>query len=361
MATEGEGKDAPRGQGKRQELARLCHRAGLLPLLKGVRKLARAEVRVLAYHRVLAIGDGADFEFDPALVSASPERFREQMAMVRRRFSPISCADLIAALDEGREIPRDAVIVTFDDGYDDNYRIAFPILRELGMPATFFVSTGHIDSGLPYAYDWLVHMICVATAPTLDVAKVDMHVALPPTVRERHAVAADLLDRMKWLDDADQSAIILGLQREWSMPRARHPDCQPMTWAELREMQAGGMDIGSHGVHHRMLARLPKAEMAAEIRASQEALTRELGPAPRTLSYPVGGPNAYNEDVIASARENGFRAAFNYISGSNALPVAAKRYALNRLPVEYETDIGWFAGIMTWPELFSYPTRLRIG
>ena len=361
MGINGEAHQAQPARGKRQELARWCHRAGVLSAVQRVRTLARAEVRVLAYHRVLDIGDASRFEFDPALVSASPEHFREQMTYVRDRYHPVSSSELISLVEEGRPLPRNAIIVTFDDGYDDNYRIAFPILRELGVPATFFVSTGHIDSGLPYAYDWLVHMICVATAPTLDVAKVDMHVALPPTVRERHAVAADLLDRMKWLDDADQSAIILGLQREWSMPRARHPDCQPMTWAELREMQAGGMDIGSHGVHHRMLARLPKAEMAAEIRASQEALTRELGPAPRTLSYPVGGPNAYNEDVIASARENGFRAAFNYISGSNALPVAAKRYALNRLPVEYETDIGWFAGIMTWPELFSYPTRLRIG
>ena len=78
---------------------------------------------------------------------------------------------MIDALDHGRALPRRAVVVTFDDGYDDNYRVAFPILRELGMPATFFVSTGHIDSGRAYAYDWLVHMIRTVHAARLQVAE----------------------------------------------------------------------------------------------------------------------------------------------------------------------------------------------
>ena len=360
MGLNGEARQAQPGGGKRQKLARWCHRTGVLSVVQRVRTLARAEVRVLAYHRVLDIGDGSRFPFDPALVSASPEHFREQMRYIRDRYRPVSTSELVALLEQGRAPPRDAVVVTFDDGYDDNYRIAFPILKELGVPATFFVSTGHIDNGLPYAYDWLVHMICTTHASRLTVPEVSLDIVLPSPLQERHAIGADLLDRIKWHNDAAQNAIIARLEREWSMPRAPHPDCRPMTWDQLREMQAAGMDLGSHGVNHKMLALLPIAEMIAEVQESKAALDRELEPAPRTLSYPVGGPNAYSEAVVAAAREAGFRIAFNYISGSNRLPVA-DRYALNRLPVEYETDIGWFAGILTWPELFSYPTRLRIG
>src|SRR3546814_14523092 len=76
------------------------------------------------------------------------------MQHLRDRFHPVSCREIVAALDGGLALPRDAVLVTFDDGYDDNHAIAFPILRDLGVPAPFFVATGHIDSGLPYAYDW---------------------------------------------------------------------------------------------------------------------------------------------------------------------------------------------------------------
>ena len=89
------------------------------------------------------------FAFDPGLVSASPEAFRRQMIHLREHFHPVTCREVVAALDGGPPLPRDAVLVTFDDGYDDNHAFAFPILRETGVPATFFVATGHIDSGLP--------------------------------------------------------------------------------------------------------------------------------------------------------------------------------------------------------------------
>lgn len=332
----------------------------MLPALRGLRRLIRSEVRVLAYHRVLDIGDGSAFDFDPALVSASPDAFREQMRLMSRRFRPMTCADVAAIIDAGKPMPANAVVVTFDDGYDDNYRFAFPILRELGIPATFFVSTGHIDNGLPYAYDWLAHMIYVATAATLDVPELELRVALPDSREGRRVVAADLLDRIKWLDGSVQGAIIARLERDWSMPRTPHPDCRPMIWSQLREMHAAGMEIGSHGIHHRMLARLPREEMIEEVRGSSAALARELGAPPKSISYPVGGPNAYNDDVIAAVRDAGFRVAFSYISGTNPQPIG-NRYAMRRLPVEYEMDQGWFAGMITFPELFSYPTRLRIG
>ena len=318
MGTNREAGAARWSRGKRQELARWCHRVGLLPTLRHARALARAEVRVLAYHRVRELSEGSSFEFDPALVSASPANFRAQMQYIRDRYHPISSTDLIAYVDQGRALPRDAVLVTFDDGYDDNYRVAFPILRELGVPATFFVSTGHIDSGLPYAYDWLVHMVCVTTAPMLDVPEVDLKEAIPASLAARQSLAAELLDRVKWMDDAAQYAVISRLQTAWSMPRAPHPDCRPMIWDQLREMQAAGMDIGSHGVDHRMLGRLPVDEMIAEVQGSQAALTRELGARPRTLSYPVGGPNAYSPAVIEAARRPAF------VSRSTTSPAATR-------------------------------------
>src|SRR5690554_86133 len=143
--------------GHRQRLAARAHTWCLLPALQSFRGLLRHDLRVLAYHRVRETGPG--FAFDPGLVSASPAQFHRQMEHVRDRFHPVSCREVVAALEGGAALPRDAVLVTFDDGYDDNHGVAFPILRGLGVPATFFVATGHIDSGLPYAYDWLAHLV----------------------------------------------------------------------------------------------------------------------------------------------------------------------------------------------------------
>ena len=324
-----------------------------------LRSLRRRDLRVLAYHRVLPGAVAQAFDFDPELVSATAEQFRAQMQLLRRRFHPLRFRDVIDALDHGRALPPRAVVVTFDDGYDDNYRVAFPILRELGLPATFFVSTGHIESGRAYAYDWLVHMIRSVHAARLQVAELRLDRALPDTREGRLALAAELLDRMKSLDAPVQAAIIERLEREWSMPRQHgHADCRPMGWDELREMHAAGMEIGSHGVWHHMLAKLPREEMRGEVVGSKQALERELGAACEVISYPVGGLDAYDDEVVRAVRDAGYRLGCSYRSGTNPLPLH-EPYGLRRLAVERHMDLSWFAAQASLPEIFSYPSRQR--
>lgn len=343
--------------GRRQRLAQRAHAWGLLPLLQRARRALRHDLRVFAYHRVRTLD--ASFTFDPMLVSALPEAFAGQMRWLRDRFRPVRCEQVVEALEGGAPLPRDAALVTFDDGYDDNYHVAFPILRELGVPATFFVATGHIDSGRPYAYDWLVHALRTTTATVLEVGELGLRLDLAPGPAARIDAAATLLDRLKSLDDAGQQAVMARLQDAWGLPRPdRHPDCQPMDWQQLRRMRAGGMTIGAHGVHHRMLAKLPAAEMRAELAQAKARLDAELGPGIDALSYPVGGPDAYNEAVIDAARAVGFRIGFSYVAGGNPWP-GMQRFGLRRLPVERDLDTAWFQAMTVLPELFGHPTTIR--
>ena len=343
--------------GQRQWLATRAHAWRLLPLMRTVRGWFRRDLRVLAYHRVRDPGDG--FAFDRELVSASPEAFHGQMAHLRDRFHPVTCREVVAALDGGAALPRDAVLVTFDDGYDDNHAIAFPILRETGVPATFFVATGHIDSGLPYAYDWLAHLVLTSRADRLRLPGLGFDAPLPALPAERRALVVELLDRLKYLDDAGQQAVIAELELDCRRPRtAGHVDCQPMTWDQLREMQAGGMEIGGHGVHHRMLAKLPGHALRAEVAECQARLTAELGKPAIAFSYPVGGPDAYDARVVDAVREQGFRIGFTYVSGAS-VPRAGMRYEFLRTGIEANIDAAWFEGMLALPEVFAHRTRLR--
>lgn len=340
-------------------MARLCYRSGLLAPLRYLRDLRHVDVRILAYHRVLDIADERDFDFDLALVSADTTQFRQQMEHIRRRYHPICLRDWCAARREGRELPSRPVIVTFDDGYDDNYRIAFPILRELGIPGVFFVSTGHIDSGAPYAYDWLVHMLLVTRADRIDAPEIGIDESLPAGRADRRTLAGTVLSRMKWLDAAAQSALIERLETQWQLPRsAGHPDCRPMSWDQLRDMRDGGMEIGGHGVSHRMLAKLPANEIHDELSVSKSRLDAELGPSPYTLSYPVGNIDAWSETVVEEARTAGFSAGCSYVTGTNPID-PPDWWALKRLPVERDMDLPWFVSMVALPEAFSYPSQLR--
>jgi peptidoglycan/xylan/chitin deacetylase (PgdA/CDA1 family) len=166
---------------------------------------------------------------------------------------------------------------------------------------------------------------------------------------------------LKSLDDAGQSALILRLEQEWNLPRATgHVDCRPMTWDQLREMSRDGMEIGSHGVGHRMLAKLPAPQMTEEVVKSKSTLERELGVPAHVMSYPVGGHDAFDTETVEVVRAAGFRMACSYVTGSSEI-AAESRYSMRRLPVEREMDRAWFEAMVSVPELFSYSSRFRTG
>ena len=355
----GSSTEARAQRGRRQRLASLCQRAGLMPLGRAVRQLLRHDVRILAYHRVLESAEPDAFVFDPELISASAGMFRKQMQLVRRRFHPLRFDELLDCIDRGRAPPPRSVLVTFDDGYDDNYRIAWPILQEAGLSAMFFVSTGHIDSGAPYAYDWLAHMLTVAPGGELALPEIGLQARLHGPPAARREVVAQVLDRLKALDAAAQEALIGRLEEVLAMPRAGgHDDCRPMSWDQLRRMHASGMEIGSHGVNHRMLAKLSPALIEEELAGSRQAIGREIGIHAQVLSYPVGGLDAYDGTVVDIARASGYRLACSYISGTSGLE-PANRYGMPRLPVERHMDLGWFEAMLSLPEVFSHTSRNR--
>lgn len=325
--------------------------------MRGARGMFRHDLRILAYHRVLDLPQPDKFEFDVDLVSAGADEFRRQMQLVRDRFNPIGFDTVLDCLERGKPLPEDATLVTFDDGYDDNYAIAFPILRELGMSAMFFVSTGHIDSGMPYAYDWLVRMIVTTPAAELDATELGRRWDLPDSVAARRDVARELLDLMKSRTVATQQSLMERLQREWAMPPAPHPDCRPMNWEQLREMRSAGMEIGSHGVNHLMMSQLPPGDMAWEIGESRRRLEQQLGVPTQVLSYPVGGPTAFDDGVVSAARAAGYQLACSYMPGASACDDAS-RYEMRRIPIERDVDLPWFEALVAVPEVFAHPARI---
>lgn len=110
-------------------------------------------VPILMYHYIsVPPGDADIYRLN---LSVTPEAFREQMAWLRENgWETITLYDLLYALTQGRELPAKPVILTFDDGYADNYENAFPVLQEFGFVGTFFILSGPTDRGEPNYMTW---------------------------------------------------------------------------------------------------------------------------------------------------------------------------------------------------------------
>ncbi len=130
--------------------------AALLPLClffaprllarKGTEETSGTKVVVLNYHKVDDIHNS---------LSVPPAEFDRQMRFLKENgFHAITPAELRAALVDGAELPENPVIITFDDGYRDNYENAYPILKKYGIRATIFVITSFLDQGIPGYMTW---------------------------------------------------------------------------------------------------------------------------------------------------------------------------------------------------------------
>ncbi|MFO7680839.1 MAG: polysaccharide deacetylase family protein [Chloroflexota bacterium] len=126
--------------------------AFLLPTPSGA-NIWTLRVPILMYHYLSV--PPADADIYRTDLSVTPENFRQQMAyLAENGYTPIDFYQLSAAITAQTDLPDKPILLTFDDGYLDNYENAFPILQEFGFTATFFIITDLADQGAPGYANW---------------------------------------------------------------------------------------------------------------------------------------------------------------------------------------------------------------
>ena len=307
----------------------------------------RAGVVCLNYHR---IGDGRRSPFDRGLWSATADGFDRQLRWLAARFDVVSPRDLpdVLRARRGRH-----VLVTFDDGYLDNFTAAYPILRAHRLPATFFVATGFIDDGwrLP-PWDEIAWMVRTSTRSTVALPTAPPAVPFDEPDRER-AIRA-LRQRFRALPGgvADRFLDALGEAAGTGRFAPANPDRLWMTWDMLREMRDGGMTIGGHTISHPLLSQLSRDEQWKEIAGCGRRLAEELGEPMSVFSYPFGKPGSFNADTRACLRDAGVRTAFTYHGGFGRLD-DWDDHAVPRSAIEQDTTFREFRAEVMAPWLMS--------
>jgi peptidoglycan/xylan/chitin deacetylase (PgdA/CDA1 family) len=330
---------------KRALAARVLAATGLRSLLSRV--AGWSGVLGLNYHRIGAAGDTP---YDRGLWSATPETFDAQVGWLKSHARVIGPDELPAAL--ARRAGRH-VLITFDDGYRDNYTEALPVLRRHGVPATFFIATGFIDRPrLPW-WDEIAWMVRTSRKSAVELpAWLPAPVVFDEPDRERALRALLRVYKDRPAASTGNYLDVVGA----ATGTGRHDQAGAadlwMTWDMIRELRAAGMAVGGHTVSHPVLARLSRDGQREEIAGCGRRLAEELGEPMRYFSYPVGGPAAFDDDTRACLREAGVRFAFSYYGGFRTFD-GWDDYDVRRVAVESDTTLDWFKALVSLPRIFA--------
>lgn len=304
-------------------------------------------VLILNYHR---IGDPTRSLLDRNLWSATVEDFDYQVGLAVKNFDVIGLNDLEHALKQ----PRGRhVMFTFDDGYRDNYTAAFPVLKQHGVPCTFFLATGFLDSPQVPWWDEIAWMVRTSPLSALDVNR---WTSTPVPFDESHREAAirRLLNVYKGLPGESTDEFIEFLAAALKSGRCPHSvaDDLWMTWDMVREMRRSGMTFGGHTVTHPVLANLSAQQQDWEIAECRRRLVEELDDPIIAFSYPVGGPSSFNSFTRTSLSQHGFRLAFTYY-GTHCRHGHKDLLAISRTAIETDIDQPQFRAVVTLPQFFG--------
>src|SRR5437868_11783728 len=300
----------------RERVAWWLQRTGALSAVMGLRRHAPAPMlSIVTYHHI-ADHDPA-YPYDPNVADAAPMQFRRQMETIARYGTPIGIDDLIRAVD-GAPLPRNPVMVTFDDGYRSCHDVALPILRAVGVRATFFIATSFVTERRLYWWERIALMLGASRRRSIELAYPERkELELDdPLIHEK------LTDIVKNTMDLDVQRFLDGLAValavDWSHElETGHAEQLIMTWDQVRALARAGMDVESHGRRHRVLQTLDAATLEDELVGSRRELEAQLGRPVRALAYPVGRRINGEQRIRDALAAAGYRVGMSNQSGVN--------------------------------------------
>lgn len=289
--------------------AAALHATGALRLLAGAAGYARRAPAfpILTFHRVNDDGD----PFFPSVPAAV---FEAQMVYLAGAYRVLPLEDLVERMRRGG-LPRNAVAITFDDGYRDNLTHAAPILARHGLPATIFLSTGFVGTAEVPWFDQVAMALKKTRAVTFR-APWGPTLALASQADRLRAVQLTL-DHFKRLGDDDLRRALDDVLTGLGVTDQRCFKNLMLSWDDVHALSGLGFSIGAHTVNHPILSRVSSHRAWTEILGSRTMIESAFGRPPRAFAYPNGGPQDYTGTVQHMVREAGFTCAVTTRFGLN--------------------------------------------
>ena len=252
--------------------------------------------------------------FFPAPPGAGRRGLAGQLAVLRRFANVVPLETALQALTEGWPLPPRAVALSFDDGYRDSLQVAAPLLERLGLPATFFLVPGLLARTTPPWWELLGWACQRAGRSQVDFEGRAIHLGDPARGAAAAATVAELVKRR---DRAATEAAVGEFVARCEPVGAPDGDALFLDWDEAEALASRGFAIGSHTLHHAILAQQAPAEQATELELSRRRLQERLAVPVDVLAYPNGTAADYDHTTVAAAARAGYGHAVTVLPGWN--------------------------------------------
>ncbi len=274
-----------------------CHLGGF----SLARFLTRNQPRVLMFHR---------FSADAGSGKVSSALFEQQMIELKNNFTVQPLSHVCDSIRQGKSVVPNSISLTIDDGYDDFYRHAFPVLKKLSLPATLYVTADFVDRKLWLWPDRIAYMLKNTVAKTLEFTPAGNSVIKLPLTSDpdRSAAWSVLNDHCLSVGQEERQLFIQRLGQDLAVMTGTEPeaDYAPMSWSAVQELSENGIEIGAHSRTHPVLSNLDRDHLWEEIHGSKMRIEQFVSRPVTAFCYPNGQRSDYNELVKQIVIESGF-------------------------------------------------------
>jgi peptidoglycan/xylan/chitin deacetylase (PgdA/CDA1 family) len=306
--------------------------------------LRGGRVRVLMYHGVPARErfDGVENYYG---YNVPVREFEQHLDYLKRRCNVISLRDYLAG--EGLDSGRTNVVLTFDDGYGNNYSNALPLLERYELPAVFAIATAFVQEREPLWNDVVEYAVRHSKKARVKL-EWDGEVGEFELDAEggRLGLYNWLLRQCVLVDQERRSEVIERALEELDVSPAGvldEEDYRPLTVEEVRGLAGGGLvEVASHSAHHFLLGKLPRERVRSEVRDSRAALEEMTGAPVTTFCMPGG---SYDNAVLDEIHAAGYECVLTSDVGT----ADRNHRTLNRCGIFSQANMHWFVDVVHGP------------
>jgi tetratricopeptide (TPR) repeat protein len=350
-------------EGKKELLADILFNSNVVNLFK--RLPMRNKLIILNYHRIRPNDFLFSTAFDDGVYTLNQDELARQIKWLKSNTWIMSEKDLLDHNKDGifraPKTSAPCVMITFDDGYLDNFTLAYPILKYFEVPAILFVATQMIHARQVAWWDVITYLIKRCAKPFISIDGRQF----PMGDQKKEAIAFfQLLMKQEKYEHTKYLLTELSEVCEVALPDREIQDKELLTWKEIREMAQHHIAIGSHTHTHRVLSTLSPTDQKEEMLLSKLLIEENIGQPVLSISYPVGEPHYITAETPAIASDSGYLLGFTTNTGFNQWksiqPYAVKRTARLLEKVSTVSLLTVLPGLFSWDSAASAQLQMMV-